>query len=270
MATVTSMNLSELDGREYGPVSWLITDDSVDDFITLTGDDPTRWAESAPPGFAASALFAVAPDLLAELYEHSVVHGEQSFEWMGPLRRASALEVAGRVSRLRERGDVYFVTFEMTATVAGRPVLNGKSLFLASAESSPAGRAPAARAEPPHSDTGDPRVGQVSASRSDLVRYASATRDWNPVHWDHEAGIAAGFPGVVVHGLLQAAWALRAGSVGTESTTPFSSARFRFRNPLLPARPVDVSVSERGSAVEVVLGEGDTEYLTSAIELADE
>ena len=31
-----------------------------------------------------------------------------------------------------------------------------------------------------------------SASRADLVRYAGATRDWNPIHWDHDAAVAAG------------------------------------------------------------------------------
>jgi acyl dehydratase len=264
------MSLSELDAREYGPVSWRIVDDSVDDFIALTGDDPARWTDSAPPGYAAAALFAVAPDLLAELYEHSVVHGEQSFTWLKPMRRDSSLDIAGRVSRVRQRGGVYFVTFEMTAAMASQPVLTGKSLFLASGDSMPAVSASSERPEPSHSETGGPAEGQVSASRSELVRYASATRDWNPVHWDHEAGVAAGFPGVVVHGLLQAGWALRAASVGIDSATPFSGARFRFRNPLVPARPLDVSLAARGSTVDVVLGEGETEYLTATIVLSDE
>jgi acyl dehydratase len=90
------------------------------------------------------------------------------------------------------------------------------------------------------------------------------------VHWDHEAGVAAGFPGVVVHGLLQAGWALRAVTLDTPSARPFKSARFRFRNPLLPARPADCRVTSTDRTVEVVIGGDDVEYLTATIELANE
>ena len=49
-----------------------------------------------------------------------------------------------------------------------------------------------------------------SASRGDLLRYAAATGDWNPIHWDHEAAVSAGLPGIVAHGLLMAAWVVQA------------------------------------------------------------
>ncbi|NIP92489.1 MAG: hypothetical protein GWO24_03050, partial [Akkermansiaceae bacterium] len=49
-----------------------------------------------------------------------------------------------------------------------------------------------------------------SASRADLVRYAGITRDFNPIHWDHEAAVEAGLPGVIVHGLLMASWVTQA------------------------------------------------------------
>jgi acyl dehydratase len=264
------MSPSDLEGKTYGPARWRITDDSVGDFVDLTGDDPARWAEVAPPGFAAAALFSVAPELLAELFDHSVVHGEQSFTWRRPLSSGDLLEVVGTVTRVRERGGVHFITFEMTASDGGDEVLSGKSLFLVSGESIPGGQGGLQRPEPHHSHTGDPGPGQVSASRADLVRYASATRDWNPVHWDHEAGLVAGFPGVVVHGLLQAGWALCAAATPTSSSSPFASARFRFRNPLLPARPVSVSVDRSDGAVEVVIADDDAEYLTATITLADE
>lgn len=264
------MHLSEFEGKVYGPLPWTVAIDSVADFVNLTGDDTDRWSDHAPPGFAAAALFAVAPDLLAELYDRSVVHGEQTFEWNQPIRIGDVLEVSGEVTRVRERGGVFFVTFEMTALDPTGPVVTGRALFLASGEALAAGQASYERTEPPHSYRGDLTDGQVAASRADLVRYAAATRDWNPVHWDHEAGVTAGFPGVVVHGLLQAGWALRAATPPGTSSKPFASARIRFRNPLFPAHPVSVDVTRGEDTVDVVLSDADLEYLTASIELSDE
>lgn len=264
------MDPADLEGKRYGPLQWRVAVDAVADFVDLTGDDPQRWVDIAPPGFAAAALFAVAPDLLAEVYDSSVVHGEQTFEWNRSLAIGNLLDVEGTVTRVRERGGVYFITFEMKAVDASDIVLSGRSLFLVSGEAIPGGRPAFTRQEPPHSYAGEPAEGQMSASRADLIRYASATRDWNPVHWDHEAGVVAGFPGVVVHGLLQAGWALRIASSDTQSPRPFSSARFRFRNPLLPARRVGHTVEARDRSLEVVLSDEDAEYLAATVVIAGE
>lgn len=264
------MDPTDLEGRAYGPVPWRVTADAVADFIQVTRDDPERWSKAAPPGFAAAALFAVAPDLLAELYDHSVIHGEQTFEWNDALTVGTLLQVRGDVTRVRERGGVNFITFEMEALDGPDIVLGGKSLFLVSGEAVPGGAGDFERPEPHHSYAGDPGPGQVSASRADLVRYASATRDWNPVHWDHQAGVGAGFPGVVVHGLLQSGWALRFAAADSRSTHPFASARFRFRNPLLPARPVDHTVEGPDDSIELSLFDEENLYLTATIAPLDE
>ncbi len=107
----------------------------------------------------------------------------------------------------------------------------------------------------------------MSVSRADLVRYAAATRDWNPIHWDHDAAVAAGLPGVVAHGLLQAAWALAAASRLRPGDAPLRSAKVRFRNPLLPATPVSVEVEESGDALVVAVSDADAEYVSARIEL---
>lgn len=261
------MDLSEFEGRSYGPVPWHVAVESVADFVTLIGDDPDRWADCAPPGFAAAALFAVAPDLLADLYDRSVVHGEQTFSWAGPIPIGALLDVSGEVKRVRERGGVFFITFEMTASLGEDDVVSGRSMFLVSGEALAAGTAGFERTEPPHSHRGEVSEGVVGASRDDLIRYASATRDWNPVHWDHDAAVAAGFPGVVVHGLLQAGWALRAAASSTSGEYPFADARFRFRNPLLPARPARISAEPRDRSIDVVIADDDVEYLTATVTL---
>lgn len=257
--------MNHLEGRTYGPGTLHITPDRVADFVEVTGDIAERWTEAAPPGFAASALFVVAPGLLDEV-TGSVIHGEQTFTWYQPLLIGSELEVTGTVSRVRERGGVHYIGFDIAARSGEETILEGSSLFLVAGESLPVS-SDFERAEPPHSHHGVTNPGQRSASRSDLVRYASATRDWNPIHWDHDAAVAAGLPGVVVHGLLQASWALEAAARDGEGAASLRSAKIRFRTPLLPGRPVDVVVEESGS---VSVSDVDNEYLSAKVDLEHE
>lgn len=55
------------------------------------------------------------------------------------------------------------------------------------------------------------RVGQEGPSRdfgpisrSDIVRYAGASGDFNPIHHDHEFALRSGYPDVFSMGMLQA------------------------------------------------------------------
>ncbi len=46
-------------------------------------------------------------------------------------------------------------------------------------------------------------------TRSDLVRYAGASTDFNPIHWSDARAAELGLPGVVAHGMLTMGTALR-------------------------------------------------------------
>ena len=39
-------------------------------------------------------------------------------------------------------------------------------------------------------------------TRADLVRYAGASGDRNPIHWSDRVATAVGLPGVIAHGML--------------------------------------------------------------------
>ena len=47
-------------------------------------------------------------------------------------------------------------------------------------------------------------------TRDDLVRYAGASGDMNPIHFNDAIATAAGLPGVLAHGMLTAGIALKA------------------------------------------------------------
>jgi acyl dehydratase len=62
---------------------------------------------------------------------------------------------------------------------------------------------------------GDLEVGQqvgaasIPLTRADLVRYAGASGDLNPIHWDERTAAAVGLPDVIAHGMLTMASAVR-------------------------------------------------------------
>lgn len=70
-------------------------------------------------------------------------------------------------------------------------------------------------------------------TRTDLVRYAGASGDFNPLHHDHEFAEKAGLPDVMAHGMLSA------GLLASALTQWFGAGSVRrytvrFRNPVWP------------------------------------
>jgi acyl dehydratase len=50
---------------------------------------------------------------------------------------------------------------------------------------------------------------QFSVTRDDLVRYAGASGDFNPIHWNERVAQAVGLPDVIAHGMFTMALAGR-------------------------------------------------------------
>jgi acyl dehydratase len=60
-------------------------------------------------------------------------------------------------------------------------------------------------------DTGDVLPTQAyQVTRADLVRYAGASGDFNPIHWSDRVATSVGLPGVIAHGMFTMALAARA------------------------------------------------------------
>lgn len=82
-------------------------------------------------------------------------------------------------------------------------------------------------------------------TRGDLVRYAGASGDFNPIHWSDRVATSVGLPGVVAHGMYTLALAGRALTdwVGDPARIVSFGARF--------SRPVEVPDDDSGAVVEV-------------------
>jgi acyl dehydratase len=85
----------------------------------------------------------------------------------------------------------------------------------------------------------------VRVTRADLVRYAGASGDFNPIHWSDRVAGEVGLPGVIAHGMFSMALAGRfVGEwAGDPSAVRGLSVRF--------TRPVVVPDDEQGALVEL-------------------
>ena len=268
--------------RGYGPYPLRVCAEKVADFVTATSDDPDRWKQVAPPGWAAAALFVVAPILLTDPdlgdAGTSVIHGEQRFEWVAPASdRGGSERHRGRSQGSRTRRRLLHDLRVRSDVTRTGPVVKGTSIFLMSGSASPASageRSEPAGAGCPWQQRCPPRSAvRLSGSCGDrppgrtCCDMPGATRDWNPIHWDHDSAVAAGLPTMVVHGLLQAAWLLSAASVLSDDPAPIVDARFRFRSPMIAGSEAAVTGDVNGKDASARLAIGDREIVSATMTL---
>lgn len=86
-------------------------------------------------------------------------------------------------------------------------------------------------------------------TRADLVRYADASGDHNPIHQDEEVALAVGLPGVIAHGMYTMALAARAVSSWFPGAEVVSLG-CRFTNPVVVPAEGGVDVEIAGEAKE--------------------
>lgn len=101
----------------------------------------------------------------------------------------------------------------------------------------------------------DAELGPVVArvTRSDLIRYAGASGDRNPIHWSDRVATAVGLPGVIAHGMYTFALAANAVTEWADGPDRVLSLTARFSKPVIVPDDdtgTEVSVSGRVSAVD--------------------
>ena len=99
-----------------------------------------------------------------------------------------------------------------------------------------------ALADAARGDALEPRTATIT--RADLVRYAGASGDLNPIHWNERVAADVGLPGVIAHGMFTMALAARyvADLAGDPTAVVAFSTRF--------TRPVVVPDDDTGATVE--------------------
>lgn len=86
---------------------------------------------------------------------------------------------------------------------------------------------------------------ELQVTRADLVRYAGASLDFNPIHWNEKFAGEVGLPGIIAHGMLTMALAGRIVTNWLGDPTAVLEFGSRF------VRPVVVPNDAEGALVEV-------------------
>ncbi|GHF47824.1 MaoC family dehydratase [Kitasatospora xanthocidica] len=88
-------------------------------------------------------------------------------------------------------------------------------------------------------------AGSFPVTRDTLVRYAGASGDFNPIHWNEKFALEVGLPDVIAHGMFTMAEAVRVVTdwVGDPAAVVEYGVRF--------TRPVPVPNDGVGAVIEV-------------------
>lgn len=181
--------------------------------------------------------------------ENRSVHGEQDVRYRRPLVPGSTVLVRARLYGVvpKSSGCLVVTLVEMTDPGTGdvvqeqyfvnflRGVRTGESL----------GQEPSPHRLPDPASLGRPvAVTSYTVDADQTYRYAEASGDHSVYHLDDAAARAAGFDGIIVHGLCTMAFASRAVVSGTCAGDPARLRRLavRFSRPMYPGHGMTTSV----------------------------
>jgi acyl dehydratase len=102
-------------------------------------------------------------------------------------------------------------------------------------------------------------------SRADLVRYAGASGDFNPIHWNERVATAVGLPNVIAHGMYTMALAVRVVTDWAGDPGAVVDYGVRFTRPVVVPDP-DGAVLDVSGVVVAVRDDGLAEVdLTASV-----
>ena len=109
----------------------------------------------------------------------------------------------------------------------------------------------------------------VAVSRADLVRYAAASGDFNPIHWHEGFARSVELPGVIAHGMFTMGAAVQLVTDWAQDPGAVIDYQTRFTRPVIVA-DVPSDPAAPGAQIEVTgtVGALDAEAGTARIDLA--
>lgn len=102
----------------------------------------------------------------------------------------------------------------------------------------------------------------VVVDRARLVRYAGASGDFNPIHWDDSFAQGVGLPGVIAHGMLTMGAAVALVEDWAGDPGRVVDYQTRFTRPVAVPNPGEAAVE-----VSAVVGAIDLEARTVRVDL---
>lgn len=195
-------------GLEIAKAPEVITDGIALAYAMASEDANPRYF--APGSSPASPLLAsrMLKDVLEGVLLHpsvgmnllKMVHAEQSFRFVEPLRVGMTLSSRARVRGFRKVSSGTLMDIDVSLFEGEKLVVEGASvMFLRGGGSGKGGGRPASEPElvvPPLEE-----VARMKVLKDQPTRYAAASGDYNPIHRKNWAAKMAGFKAPIAHGL---------------------------------------------------------------------
>jgi acyl dehydratase len=108
----------------------------------------------------------------------------------------------------------------------------------------------------------------LRVTRADLVRYAGASGDFNPIHWSERFAVGVGLPNVIAHGMLTMALGGRLVTAWAGDPAAVVGYSVRFTRPVVVPDDDEGVVVELSGVVKAVEPEGADRIATIAITAA--
>lgn len=107
----------------------------------------------------------------------------------------------------------------------------------------------------------------IEVTRTDLVKYAGASGDFNPIHWNEAFATSVELPGVIAHGMFTMGSAVQLVTDWAGDPAAVVDFQTRFTRPVLVTDTT--GTTEPGATVEVsgIIGKLDAEANTARIDL---
>ncbi|WP_425341131.1 MaoC family dehydratase [Arthrobacter oryzae] len=107
----------------------------------------------------------------------------------------------------------------------------------------------------------------ITVTRQDLVKYAGASGDFNPIHWNEAFATGVGLPGVIAHGMFTMGAAVQLVTDWAGDPAAVVDFQTRFTKPVLVTDTT--GTDEPGAVIEVsgAIGALDADAGTARVDL---
>lgn len=203
-------------GKQFRARHVLVTPEMIANFATATDDEHPAWygpGAVVPPLLHArlmrDLLFAVMqdPDLEPDMLQ--LLHVSHDVHYRQHIRPWDVVTLRGVLDQVEQKKSGLLVGAALTAFVAGEPAVEATTrYFVRGQHIAPVGTGRASRVATTPWPAGSPTFQRdIPIPADQSKRYAAASLDENPLHLNNETAKAAGFRGVVLHGLCTMALA---------------------------------------------------------------
>jgi acyl dehydratase len=107
----------------------------------------------------------------------------------------------------------------------------------------------------------------IEVTRTDLVKYAGASGDFNPIHWNEAFATSVGLPGLIAHGMFTMGAAVQLVTDWAGDPAAVVDFQTRFTKPVPVADTT--GTAEPGATIEVsgAIGKLDADAGTARVDL---